>query len=395
MSEHSSRPVVKKQPSFSIPRADEAMTCCCAGQRPTNSIGTDDGDKTWNIRYIFLLLVFSAVWWLLYQGISPFANWLVYKLLSLEASSQGGAALAFFLYDTAKILLLLVALIYGIGWLRASLRMERIREVLAGRGRALGYVFAALFGAVTPFCSCSSVPLFLGFTSAGIPVGIAMAFLITSPLINEIAIVLLWNLLGWKFAVIYVSTGMMAGILGGLLMDVVRAGRWLQPDILEGAHKTQGLQELKPGEKRRHLTLRQRHRFAWGEMCGILHRIWLWVVTGVAAGAVLHGFVPEDWFAAYFSAHDWWTVPAAVLMGIPLYSNVSAIVPVMESLLLKGLPLGTTLAFCMSSVAASIPEFIMLHRIMTFRLQALFIVYLWVVFTLAGWLFNSLQTYLL
>jgi len=136
MSEHSSRPVVKKQPSFSIPRADEAMTCCCAGHRPTNSIGTDDGDKTWNIRYIFLLLVFSAVWWLLYQGISPFANWLVYKLLSLEASSQGGAALAFFLYDTAKILLLLVALIYGIGWLRASfvLQCQRHRP---GHGKSL------------------------------------------------------------------------------------------------------------------------------------------------------------------------------------------------------------------------------------------------------------------
>ena len=254
--------------------------------------------------------------------------------------------------------------------------------------RGIGYLLGATFGAITPFCSCSSIPLFLGFTMARIPLGITMAFLITSPLINEIAVVLLWGLLGWKFTVVYVVVGMAAGMLGGWLLDLLRAERWLQP-FLRGMLGVSG--QAARDERNTRLGLEERHRFAWDEMTGIFRRVWRWVIIGVGLGALLHGFVPQDWFAAHLGQGQWWSVPVAVLVGIPLYSNVTGVVPIMESLLLKGLPVGTTLAFCMSTVAASLPEMLMLKQVMRWQLLALFLGLLLVIFTLAGWLFNSLQ----
>lgn len=341
----------------------------------------------WLLRYVLTLAVLAAAWWMAYTGIQPGAAWLVYTLAGLEHGSGPASSLEFFLYDTVKILLLLVALIYVISWLRAALNAERVRDFLAGRKRSLGYVLGAVFGAVTPFCSCSSVPLFLGFTSAGIPVGITMSFLITSPIINEIAVVLLWGLLGWKFTVIYVTVGLTAGILGGIVMDALRADRWLQPFVIE-AMRTPVIPLSVPGKR---LSVRQRHAFARSETTTIFRRVWKWVIAGVAVGAVVHGFVPADWFSEHLGAGQWWTVPAAVLTGIPLYSNVTGIVPVMEGLLTKGMPVGTTLAFCMSAVAASIPEAVMLRQVMTVKLQAVFFAWLWIIFTLTGWLLNALQ----
>lgn len=297
--------------------------------------------------------------------------------------------------------MLLAALIYGIAWLRATLDMERVRGYLIGKKRGLGYFLGSAFGAVTPFCSCSSVPLFLGFTTARIPIGISMAFLITSPLINEVAVVLLWGLLGWKFTLVYVLAGLMAGVLGGFVMDGLKAERWLQPHILAAMKRTaasccsgKGVQKI-PRPSLEASSIYRRHRFASNETREIFRRVWHWVVIGVGIGAVLHGFVPDNWFAENLGAGQWWTVPSAVLVAIPLYSNVTGIVPVMESLLLKGLPVGTTLAFCMSAVAASVPEVLMLRQIMTFRLQASFIVYLWVIFTLLGWLLNLTAPFIL
>ncbi|MBQ4132650.1 MAG: permease [Desulfovibrionaceae bacterium] len=351
-------------------------------------------DTSWKRRYWITLAGVVLLWWVAWVWLESLAALLIAGLenvTSLEPGSRTADALIFFVYDTGKILLLLVALIYGIAWMRAGLDVRKIRQMLAGRRRVLGYGLGALFGAVTPFCSCSSVPLFLGFTSAGIPVGVTLAFLITSPLINELAVILLWNLLGWKFTLVYVSMGLLVGILGGLFMDSIRAGRWLRPFVLDAAEK--GAASCMVGLKAR-LTLRRRHGFALSETVSIFRRVWKWVVLGVAVGALIHGFVPQDWFAEYFGTQAWYMVPAAVMAGLPLYTNVTGIVPIMESLLLKGLPLGTTLAFCMSSVAASIPEMILLRQIMTARLQVLFLVYLWVFFTLMGWAFNSLQSLL-
>lgn len=339
-------------------------------------------------RFVKAAAVF-VVWLGAYLSVAPLARWLTYGLLGFSPDSHIGSAVEFFLYDTPKILLLLVFMIYVIGWLRAGLDTDRVREFLKGKGRAMSYLLGSGFGAVTPFCTCSSIPLFIGFTTARIPLGATMAFLITSPIINEVAIVLLWGLLGWKFTIVYVCVGMLAGVIGGFLMDSVHAERWLQPFLLEEM-KRPTLQTLMMASGRRTITPEIRHTFAAGETRTIFRRVWKWVILGVFIGSVLHGFVPQDWFAENFGAGLWWNVPLASALGIPLYTNVTGIIPVMESLLLKGLPIGTTLAFCLSSVAASLPEVIMLKQLMRWKLLALFLGYLFTVFTLTGWLFNAL-----
>lgn len=365
-----------------------ASPCCSREKTIAKPV---EGSKSWNIRYFALTIFFVILWYLAYSRIPTVASWLTFDIFAIESSSRLGLAVQFFLYDTVKILLLMVGLIYLIAWVRASLNTERIRDYLVGKRRGVGYFLGSMFGAVTPFCSCSSIPLFLGFTSARIPIGISMSFLITSPLINEIAVVLLWGLLGWKFAIMYVVVGMLAGMLGGLLMDTIKAERLLQPFILEKAKNTPILQSINGVQAK--LTVRARHNFASDETKSILKRVWMWVFIGVGIGAALHGYVPDAWFAENFGAGQWWSVPAAVFVGIPLYTNVTGIVPIMESLLMKGLPIGTTLAFCMSSVAASIPEFLLLRQIMTAKLQAIFVVYLWTTFVLVGWFFNILDSW--
>ena len=343
------------------------------------------------LRYFGTGALVFAVWTGCYLAIEPLARLLTQAVPGL--SERAAAALEFFLYDTAKILLLLLLMVYVIGWLRAGLHVERVRDFLAGRRRVLGYVLGAGFGAITPFCSCSSIPLFLGFTTSGIPVGITLAFLITSPLINEIAVVLLWGLLGWKLTLVYVLAGLGAGIIGGWFMDVLRAERWLQDYLKESIASGAAQQPI--GTAQRKIGLRERHLFAGGETRSIFRRVWRWVIIGVGLGALLHGYVPEAWFADHLGAGQWWSVPAAVAVGIPLYTNVTGIVPVMESLLLKGLPVGTTLAFCMSAVAASLPEVLMLRQVMRGKLLALFLGTLLVLFSLLGWLLNAVQGWLL
>ncbi len=350
--------------------------------------------SSWNKQYLIKLFCISVVWLIVYTYILDAAHFIVYDLLGFASDSHFGASLEFFIYDTIKILMLMLALIYGIAVIRASLNVERVRDYLSGKGRGIGYFFGSMFGAITPFCSCSSIPLFLGFTTARIPIGITMSFLITSPLINEIAVILLWGLLGWKFTLVYVSIGMSAGILGGLVMDSLKAERWLQPFVLEAMQNTPIMHNTSENSLKK-LSLKDRHIFAYNETQTIFKRVWKWVFIGVGIGAGLHGFVPENWFAENLGAGEWWTVPSAVLVGIPLYSNVTGIIPIMQSLLLKGLPLGTTMAFCMSAVAASIPEVMLLRQIMTIKLQAAFIGYLLVVLTLVGWLFNALEKYII
>ncbi|AJQ95655.1 permease [Gynuella sunshinyii] len=322
---------------------------------------------------------------------ADFASWLVYDLAGFSATTRLGSALHFFVEDVSKIFVLLIIMIYVIALLRASLDVERVRDFLAGKHRGIGYLLASGFGAITPFCSCSSIPVFLGFTSAGIPVGITMAFLLTSPLINEVAMLLLLSLLGWKFTVLYVLVGMAVGMLGGLFLDTVRAERWLQSfaaRALQTARSSQTNTQAGPAPR---LTFRERHEFAKREAQEIFGRVWKWVIIGVGLGAALHGFVPDGWIASHLGAGQWWTVPAAVLLGIPLYSNATGVIPVMESLITHGLPIGTTLAFCMSTVAASFPEFILLKQVMQWRLLAILFGMLLVSFTLVGWIFNSLS----
>ncbi|WP_028303051.1 permease [Oceanospirillum maris] len=319
------------------------------------------------------------------------ASWLIYDLLGLSPETKLGTALHFFVEDVSKIFVLLMVMIYLIALLRVSLDVERVRDFLARKSRGTGYILASGLGAITPFCSCSSIPVFLGFTSAGIPIGITMAFLLTSPLINEVAVLLLLSLLGWKFTLLYVVVGVLVGVLGGLFLDAIRAERWLQSfaaKALKGA-QTQPLNTAEEDHPK--ITFAERHTFAKSETLEIFGRVWKWVIVGVGLGAALHGFVPDGWIEAHLGAGQWWSVPAATLIGIPLYSNATGVIPVMESLITNGLPIGTTLAFCMSTVAASFPEFILLKQVMQWRLLAILFAMLLISFTTIGWIFNGLS----
>ena len=317
------------------------------------------------------------------------ADWLTFILFGLSPNSKLGDAVHFFIEDTTKIFFLLVIMIYFIALLRASLNIERVRDYLAKKNRFVGYLTGSIFGAITPFCSCSSIPVFLGFTSAGIPVGITMSFLLTSPLINEVAVLLLLSLVGWQITLMYVLVGMAVGILGGVFLDLIRAEKMLQPFALKAYQSatpvtdSDGDSVAKPT-----LSFRERHDFAKNELWDIFSRVWKWVFIGVGLGAALHGYVPVSWLEGNLGDGQWWSVPLAVLLGIPLYSNATGVIPIMESLIIKGLPIGTTMAFCMSTVAASFPEFILLKQVMTWKLLAIILAMLLFSFTLVGWILN-------
>ncbi len=336
-----------------------------------------------------------------FRCFTDLATWLVYDLFGLAHGERFSEALHFFIEDTTKIFCLLLVLIYAIGILRASMNVERVRDFLQGRNRFVGYGLAALFGAVTPFCSCSSIPLFLGFTAARIPIGFTMAFLITSPIINEVAIVLLGSELGLAFTVSYFAVGIAAGMIGGWFFDFIGAEKHLTdlagnaitaakaaaPSCDCDCSADAPVQDAPSAPAKQ--SFRERCEFARIETLTILGRIWKWVLIGIGAGAALHGYVPKAWIVEHLGDGQWWTVPAATLLGIPLYSNASGIIPVAKTLLDKGLPVGTTLAFMMSVVAASFPEFVLLRQVMKPRLLVTFFLVLMVLFTLVGWGFNA------
>lgn len=325
----------------------------------------------------------------MFQLFTDLADWLVFTQLGLSPETKLGDALHFFVEDVSKIFVLLVVMIYVIALLRASLNVERVRDFLANRHRGVGYLLGAGFGAITPFCSCSSIPVFLGFTSAGIPVGITMAFLLTSPLINEVAVLLLVSLLGWEFTLVYIVVGMSVGMLAGFFLDTIKAERWLQDFAATALQRAQQQPQSAQAGTVQKLAMAERHQFAKQEATDIFSRVWKWVIVGVGLGAGLHGFVPDGWLEAHLGEGQWWSVPAAVLLGIPLYSNATGVIPVMESLIINGLPVGTTLAFCMSTVAASFPEFILLKQVMQWRLLATVFGLLLLAFTLVGWVLNA------
>ena len=330
----------------------------------------------------------------MFEIFTDLATWLVVDVFGLSKETKLGDALHFFIEDTTKIFFLLLVMIYIIALVRASMNVERVRDYLAGKHKGVGYLLGSSFGAITPFCSCSSIPVFLGFTSAGIPVGITMSFLITSPLINEVAVLLLLSLLGWEFTLLYVVVGMSVGILGGVFLDAIRAERWLQSFAAKALERGQNSSSIVKSKQVETLSLKERHTFAKEEMLEIFGRVWKWVIIGVGLGSALHGFVPDGWIEEHLGNGQWWSVPAAVLLGIPLYSNATGVIPVMESLIKQGLPIGTTLAFCMSTVAASFPEFILLKQVMQWKLLAVLFVVLLVAFTLIGWIFNYLTPYI-
>jgi len=308
-------------------------------------------------------------------------NLVAFQLLGLDPASRLGAALHFFVMDVTKIFVLLVAVIYVMGLLRAILSPERVRAFVRGRPDWQARGLAVTLGAVTPFCSCSSVPLFIGFVEAGIPLGVTFSFLIASPMINEVAAVILVGVLGWKLAALYVIAGLVVAWFGGIAMQAFHPERWVEDYVWK-------IRMGQTAEIARDHGLRARHRYALAEVKEIVGRIWHWVLIGIGVGALFHGFVPANWVTEHLGGDDWYTVPAAVLLGIPLYSNATGIIPVAEAMLGKGVAVGTTLALMMSVAALSLPEMLILRKVIRWPALALFAGVLAVAFTLVGWGFN-------
>ncbi len=306
-----------------------------------------------------------------------------YDLLDLSPDSGAGSAIQFFVMDVAKIFTLLVLIIYAMGLIRALLAPEKVREFVRGRPDWQARGMAVTMGAVTPFCSCSSVPLFIGFVEAGIPLGITFSFLIASPMINEVAAVLLVGILGWKLAALYVAAGLVVAWMGGLIMQWFRPERWVEEYVWKIQMGDAALPE-------QDTSLRGRHRFAVAQVKEIVDRIWRWVLIGIGVGALFHGFVPEQWVVDHLGGDQWLAVPGAVLLGIPLYSNATGVIPVAEAMLTKGVAVGTTLALMMSIAALSLPEMLILRKVIRWQALALFAGVLALAFTLVGWGFNTI-----
>jgi uncharacterized protein len=310
------------------------------------------------------------------------ADAVAWGALGLEPGTRWGAAVHFFVEDTAKIFALLTALMLLMGFLRTWIAPERVRAWIAGKPRAAAYALALILGAITPFCSCSSIPLFIVFLSSGIPLGVTIAFLITSPMVNEVAAVLFGEAIGWHFTGLYVATGMGVGLVGGLLADALRLERWVEPFVFD-------VPPPPPADAPRP-TLAERARQAWAEAKDILRRVWVYVLVGVGLGAGLHGFVPQDWFVAHAGPENLFAVPLAVIVAVPLYANVTGVVPVAEALIEKGLPVGTTLAFIMSTVAISLPELVILRKVLRPQMLAAFVAYIAVAPVAVGYAFNAI-----
>lgn len=311
-----------------------------------------------------------------------FGNWFAYALLGLSPEQALGTAVQFFVMDTAKIFFMLVVIIYAMGLLRALLSPEKVRDYVRGRPKWLARSSAVTLGAVTPFCSCSSVPLFIGFVEAGIPLGVTFSFLIASPMINEVAVVILIGILGWKLTLMYVAAGLTVAYVGGMVMERFRPERWVESYVWK-------IRMGETGLPRPDTSLAGRHRYAWNEVKEIVGRLWKWVVAGIAVGALFHGYVPDGWVAEHLGGRDnWLAVPGAVLLGVPLYSNATGVIPVAEAMLGKGVAIGTTLAFMMSIAALSLPEMIILRKVIQWPALALYAGVLAVAFMLVGWGFN-------
>jgi len=332
---------------------------------------------------LFAILAASAIVWLIaYNTIQPIANWIAYELLSLSQGSHLGESLAFFFYDVPKILLLLSGMIFLISLLQTFIDTQKVRVMVEKRGEGIGNLMASLFGAITPFCSCSSVPLFIGFVQAGIPMGITFSFLITSPLMNEVAFVLLIGLFGWKIALLYLLSGITIGTLSGLILGRMKLERYVENFVYDIKPQSSGqiIEEQ--------LTWNERVRSAVESTREIVGKVWLFVIVGIGIGAFIHGFVPQNALTGIMGKGAWWSVPVSVLLGIPLYSNAAGIIPIVSALLSKGASLGTALAFMMSVVGLSLPEAIILKRVLKTPLLVIFFAVIGASIILTGYMFN-------
>jgi uncharacterized membrane protein YraQ (UPF0718 family) len=328
----------------------------------------------------FLLLA-ALAWWLLYRSLAPASEVLV-GALPVDRRSHLGGALQFFLYDTPKVLLLLTAIVFVMGIVNSYFTAERTRALLAGRTEGLANVLAAALGVVTPFCSCSAVPLFIGFVRAGVPLGVTFSFLIAAPMVNEVALALLFGLFGWRIALLYLGLGLTVAIVSGWLIGRLNMERHLEAWVRE-------LPRVQAAGAEDALTLAERIDAGLAGVRDIVGKVWPWILAGIAIGAVIHGWVPEDFLASIMGKQAWWSVPLAVLIGVPMYTNAAGVIPIVQALLAKGAALGTVLAFMMSVIALSLPEMIILRKVLTLRLILTFAGIVATGILMVGFVFNA------
>lgn len=317
----------------------------------------------------------------IFYPIQLFANWVSFSLLNLTPKTLAGEAVNFFIFDTVKVFILLAVIIYAVSFIRTYLPPEKIRNVLSHKNKYIGHILAALFGIITPFCSCSAVPLFLGFVEAGVPLGVTFSFLVSSPMINEVALVLLLGMFGWKIALIYVISGLMIAIFSGLAIGFFNVEHLLADFINKNRIQANATPLMK-------MTTKERREFSWNYVKDIIKKVWPYIIVGIGLGAWIHGYVPTDFLAKYAGADKWYAVPLATIIGIPLYSNAAGVIPLVSALTEKGVSMGTTLAFMMAVTALSLPEFMILKKVMKTRLIIIFasVVGIGIIFT--GYLFN-------
>jgi uncharacterized membrane protein YraQ (UPF0718 family) len=330
-------------------------------------------------------LVLLAAWVLIYRSLQPFADWFAYSLLGFDKANLLGSAIAFFMLDVPKVFMLLVLITFGVGIIRTFFTPERTRQLLIGRREFVGNIFAALLGVPTPFCSCSAVPLFLGFVEAGVPMGVTMSFLIASPMVNEVALVLLLGMFGWKVAVIYAVTGLIIAIVCGWVIGRMRPERFLEDwvrDVRLGA-AANGVSAKLTWQDRIDAGLRSTRE--------IVGKVWPYLVAGIGIGAGIHGYMPVGLMASIMGKGAWWGVPLAALIGIPLYSNAAGVIPIVQALLEKGAALGTALTFMMAVIGMSLPELIILRKVLKLKMIFIFAGVVAVGITIVGYLFNAIM----
>ncbi|MGA2916052.1 MAG: permease [Sedimentisphaerales bacterium] len=336
--------------------------------------------KTKVFKWIVLPVAGAVLWWLIYSNLSAFAGWFTYSLLKMEQGGHLSSAVEFFVFETPKVLMLLVIVIFAIGIIRSFFTPEKTRAILSSKTETVGNVLAALLGVVTPFCTCSAVPLFIGFVTAGVPLGVTFSFLIAAPMINEVALVLLFGMFGWKVAALYMGVGLLIAIVAGWILGRLRMEKYIEEWVFQSQVAENTAVQI--------MTWQDRINYGLNAVRDIVGKVWIYVILGIAVGSGIHGYVPQDFMASFMGKSAWWSVPLAVLFGVPMYSNAAGIIPIVKALLEKGAALGTVLAFMMAVIGLSLPEAIILRNILKPRLVFTFFGIVAAGIVLIGYLFN-------
>lgn len=344
--------------------------CCC--NKPNKKKSTNP---------VIKIIVFFSVFMFLLLNLDHISKWITYSFFKLDPSSKISSAVEFFIYDTPKVLILLILIVFVVGIIRTFFTPERTRKFLSGKKEFTGNVLAALLGVTTPFCTCSAIPLFIGFVTTGVPLGVTFSFLISAPMVNEVALVLLFGLFGWKIALLYMTTGLFIAILSGWIIGKLK----LEKHVEEWVYKSHA---QSVAEESKSLTWQDRVDIGFESIKEIVYKVWPYLVAGIAIGAFVHGYVPENYLASIMGKNAFWSVPIAVLIGIPLYSNAAGIIPIVQSLLEKGAALGTVLAFMMAVIGLSLPEMIILRKVLKLRLILIFVGIVGFGILMMGYLFN-------